>query len=68
MTSLSSARRNLELRIFNLQGWSPEQKTALTAALSPLIRPNVVLDQTATAAARESRSQPHPTSHDLIET
>ena len=61
MTSLSSARRNLALRIVNLQGWSSEQKTALIAALSPLIRPNVVLDQTATAAAREieaSRIQP----------
>src|SRR5215216_1957461 len=61
MTSLSSARRNLELRIVNLQGWSPAQRTALTAALTPLIRPNVVLDETATAAAREteaSRIQP----------
>ena len=33
MVSLSSARRSLELRIVNLQGWSPEQKTALTSAL-----------------------------------
>ena len=56
MTSLSSARRSLELRIVTLQGWSPEQKTALTAGLSPLIRPNVVLDQTATAAARETEA------------
>jgi putative nucleotidyltransferase with HDIG domain len=61
MTSLSGARRSLELRMVNLQGWSPEQKTALTTALTPLIRPNVVLDQTATATAREieaSRIQP----------
>jgi cyclic-di-AMP phosphodiesterase PgpH len=61
MTSLSSARRSLEGRIGTLPGWSPEQKTALTAALTPLIRPNVVVDQTATAAAREteaSRIQP----------
>jgi len=56
MTSLSAARRSLELRIVGLQGWSLEQKTALTAALSPLIRPNVVLDQTATAAARETEA------------
>ncbi|HEX7771583.1 MAG TPA: hypothetical protein VF435_04130, partial [Pyrinomonadaceae bacterium] len=56
MTSLSSARRNLEMRIVTLQGWSSEQKTALTAALTPLIRPNVVLDQTATAAARETEA------------
>jgi putative nucleotidyltransferase with HDIG domain len=53
MTTLSAARRNLELRILSLQGWTPEQKTALALALVPLIRPNVVLDQTATAAARE---------------
>src|ERR1044072_3409070 len=61
MTPLSSARRTLETRIVNLQGWSSEQKTALASALAPLIRPNVVLDQTATAAAREteaSRVQP----------
>src|SRR5829696_1886110 len=32
MTALSAARRSLELRVANLQGWSPEQKTALTAA------------------------------------
>ena len=56
MTSLSAARRSLEMRIVGLQGWSLEQKTALTAALSPLIRPNVVLDQTATAAARETEA------------
>lgn len=56
MTALSSARRSLELRIVNLQGWSPQQRTALTAALIPLIRPNVVLDETATAAARETEA------------
>src|SRR5262249_47444078 len=58
---LSSARRNLATRIVNLQGWSSDQKAALTSALLPLIRPNVVLDQAATAAAREteaSRVQP----------
>ncbi|HEV2834981.1 MAG TPA: hypothetical protein VGW58_06675, partial [Pyrinomonadaceae bacterium] len=53
MVPLSGARQNLELRMLNLPGWSPAQKTALTAALKPLIRPNVVLDQTTTAAARE---------------
>ena len=56
MVPLSSARRSLELRIVNFPGWSSEQKTALTAALTPLIRPNVVLDQTATAAARETEA------------
>src|ERR1041384_629023 len=61
MTPLSAARRNLETRIVNLPGWSSDQKVALTSSLSPLIRPNVVLDQAATAAAREteaSRVQP----------
>ena len=57
MVSLSAARQNLELRILNLQGWTPEQKTRLTAALKPLIRPNVVLDQTATATAREDEAK-----------
>jgi len=56
MTALSSARRNLELRIGTLPGWSPEQRTALTAALLPLIRPNVVLDEAATANAREAEA------------
>ena len=56
MLALSSARRGLELRIVNLQGWTAEQKTALVSALTPLIRPNVVLDQTATAAARETEA------------
>ncbi len=60
MIQLSSARRNLELRILNLRGWSAEQKTALASALIPLIRPNVVLDQTATAAARESEADRVP--------
>ena len=54
MIAVSSARRNLELRILNLPGWTTEQKAALSLALRPLIRPNVVLDQPATAAARES--------------
>jgi len=56
MLALSAARRNLEFRILNLQGWSPQQKTALISALLPIIRPNVVLDQQATAAARETEA------------
>lgn len=54
MTTLSTARRNLELRIRNLGGWSSDEKTVLNSAIAPLIKPNVVLDQTATAAARET--------------
>ena len=53
MTPLSAARRKLELRVLNLPGWSQEQKMALALALLPLLRPNVVLDQTATATAGE---------------
>ena len=56
MVSVSRARQDLALRILNLQGWSPEQKSALTTALTPLIRPNVALDQTATATARETEA------------
>ena len=56
MTPLSAARRKLELRVLNLPGWSQEQKMALTLALLPLLRPNVVLDQTATATARETEA------------
>jgi cyclic-di-AMP phosphodiesterase PgpH len=56
MVALSAARRNLEERIVTLRGWSVEQKTALISALAPLIRPNVVLDQTATATARETEA------------
>src|SRR5947207_5375901 len=56
MTLLTSARRNLELRIRNLGGWTQEEKTALYSAIAPLIKPNVVLDQTATATAREAEA------------
>ena len=56
MTPLSSARRNLELRIRNLADWTQEEKTALYSAIAPLIKPNVVLDQTATAAAKEAEA------------
>ncbi|HKS09957.1 MAG TPA: HDIG domain-containing protein, partial [Pyrinomonadaceae bacterium] len=54
MSSLSSARQRLDMRILNLPGWTPQQKTALTAALRPLIRPNVVLEQAETSIARET--------------
>jgi putative nucleotidyltransferase with HDIG domain len=56
MTPLSSAHRSLELRLANLRGWSPAQKSALTSALTSLIRPNVVFDEAATAAARETEA------------
>jgi putative nucleotidyltransferase with HDIG domain len=60
MTPLSSARRSLELRIRNLSGWSQEEKTALYSAMAPLIKPNVVLDQTATTTLRETEASKVP--------
>ncbi|MEP6818688.1 MAG: HDIG domain-containing metalloprotein [bacterium] len=56
MLSLSAARQELELKVLNLPGWSQEQRSALVAAILPLIRPNVILDQTATATARETEA------------
>jgi cyclic-di-AMP phosphodiesterase PgpH len=60
MTSLTAARRELELQILNLRGWSQEEKTSLVKAMVPLIRPNVVLDQTATATVREAEANEVP--------
>ena len=54
MVPLSAARRSLESRIMTLPGWTTEQRTALVAALTPLIRPNVVWDEAATTTARET--------------
>ncbi len=60
MTSLSSARHELELKLLSLPGLTQEQRIALAAAVLPLIRPNVVLDQTATATAREREANNIP--------
>lgn len=62
MLSLTEARQELEKKIV-LPGWSQEERSALLAGVLPLIRPNVVLDQTATATAREveaNKVQPVP--------
>src|SRR6185436_4255903 len=53
MLSLSAARRELELKLLSLPEFSQEKKLALVAAIMPLLRPNIVLDQTATATSRE---------------
>ncbi len=53
MLSLTAARRELELKLLSLPQLSQEKKLALVAAILPLLRPNVVLDQTATATSRE---------------
>jgi putative nucleotidyltransferase with HDIG domain len=60
MKPLSAARRDLEMRVLNLRGWKQEEKAALVLALIPLIRPNVVLDQTTTATAREAEANVIP--------
>src|SRR6185295_13532352 len=60
MLSLSGARHELELKLLNLPGWTQEQKSTLVAAVLPLLRPNVVLDQTATATAREAEADKIP--------
>ena len=60
MLSLTAARQQLELRIFSLQGWTQEQKAAVVSAIVPLLKPNVVLDQTATATARETEANKIP--------
>jgi len=54
MVALSTARRTLETRILTLSGWATDQRTSLVAALVPLIRPNVIWDEPATTAARET--------------
>lgn len=56
MLALSAARQELELKLRNLPQWTQDQKSALVAAVWPLLRPNVVLDQTATATARENEA------------
>lgn len=56
MLSLSAAKQEIELRILSLPQWSQDQKLAVIEAILPLIRPNVVLDQTATATAREAEA------------
>lgn len=56
MVPLTTARRNLEVRIMGLTGWTQQEKSALAQAILPLIRPNVVLDRTATATARETEA------------
>ncbi|MEK6280957.1 MAG: HDIG domain-containing metalloprotein [Acidobacteriota bacterium] len=60
MTSLSAARQELELKLLGLPGLSQDQKLALAAAILSLIRPNVVLDQTATATSRELEANKIP--------
>ncbi len=61
MQALTAARQELELKLRSLTRWTQDQKSAVVAAVVPLLRPNVVLDQTATAAARENEANKVPT-------
>ncbi len=56
MSAVSAARQELELRLLSLPQLSHEQKSALVAGVLPFVRPNVVLDQTATTTLRESEA------------
>ena len=60
MTPLNVAQRDLELRVLGLREWAQEERSALVAAMVPLIRPNVVLDQSATVTAREMEAKKIP--------
>ncbi len=60
MKPLSAARRDLEMRVLNFPEWTQEEKAALALAMIPLIRPNLVLDQTTTATARETEANKIP--------
>lgn len=60
MLALSAARQDLELKLLSLSGLSQDQKVALVSAILPLIRPNVVLDQSATATSREVEANKIP--------
>ena len=60
MVPLSTARRTVETRITNLSGWNSEQKSVLGAALSTLIKPNVVFDPAATTNSRETAANQVP--------
>jgi putative nucleotidyltransferase with HDIG domain len=60
MLSLSAARQELELKLLSLPELSQEKKLAMVAAILPLLRPNIVLDQTATATSREREADKLP--------
>ena len=60
LKSLSAARRDLEMRALALRDWKQDERSALVLAMVPLVRANVVLDQTATATAREAEASRIP--------
>jgi hypothetical protein len=54
MTALSVARQKLRSRLGQLKGWTNEEIEAIAPTLLSLVRPNVMYDEAATLAARES--------------
>ncbi|MGB9180412.1 MAG: HDIG domain-containing metalloprotein [Pyrinomonadaceae bacterium] len=56
MTSMSAARQNLRTRITQLSGWAVDEREALATALLPLVKPNVIFNQTASEMARETEA------------
>ena len=57
MTPLSAARKSLEEKIAAMPGWSAEQEAAFSAALTPMVRPNVLFDKTATELAKAAAAE-----------
>jgi len=60
MTPVSSARSNVLSELSRLKGWTREQQATLAAAITPLVKANVVFDQRATEAAREEEANRIP--------
>ena len=57
MVSVSTAKKNLQSELEQLRGWTPPQVDALKSAMLPLVKPNVVYDETATQAAKSESAQ-----------
>jgi hypothetical protein len=66
MTALSAAHKNLRSRLSELNGWTPEQRSALVSAMLPLLKPNVLYDPVATRAAREAAAKRVESAHILL--
>jgi len=54
MVAVSTAKKNLQTELEQLKGWTPEQIDALKTAMLPLVKPNVIYDESATEAARNA--------------
>jgi len=54
MVAVSTAKKNLQTELEQLKGWTPEQIDALKTARLPLVKPNVMYDESATEAAKNT--------------